>query len=455
MHRHIIVISFLEWLNWHDKGRLRVAAERLVWCAADSEASAFLCSLQFAPDFEPADDAFLIAEIAAPPRFIAGGLLWLSMEGSRFSTLSERSSRLLSPAAERMNVALAPAASGVQEAWARWKDRCHVENADQQARRLWTWAFGRAWPTDPDSPEEQCLGQVRSSWANMTELLATKPPLRDQISGTSVAAWMPMVLAAEQAGLLASEQEADWRQATRAYIASSLKSGRIAASFLQTEDAIFRQAFENLPRDRHAMIELVAVATGAHHALRIIGGQGPDIGALRKDLQTLTNLVSAAKIGERSNIVTMSLLALGRLLPGSVVVALQAPAEAPEGWASSCTEPSPVRASPSGGTDVDGGAPSCRAAGDGEPQEIGALVEPEGQEPGTGTAWPDAESGADSREDRPSPSPKSGVTLSLFPPEGNDHGNDEIVVRAKGKPNGRRGGVRKEKASPSKDRLAE
>jgi hypothetical protein len=100
---------------------------------------------------------------------------------------------------------------------------------------------------------------------------------------------------------------------------------------------------------------------------------------------------------------------------------------------------------------VDGGTPSCRAAGDGEPQEIGALGEPEGLEPGTGTALPDAEGSAESQEDRPSPSPESGVTLSLFPPEGNDDGNDEIDRRAKGKPNGPRGGVRKEKASPSKD----
>jgi hypothetical protein len=415
MHRHIVVVSFLEWLNWNDKGRLRIAAGRLVWCSADSEAEAFHGSLQFAPDFEPADDAFLIAEIAAPPRVIDGGLLWLPLEGSRFSTLSERSSRLLSPAAERMNVALGLAPASVQEVWARWKDRCRVENADQQARRLWTWAFGRAWPTDSGSPEEECLGQTRVSWANMTELLATKPPLRDQISGTSVEAWMPMVLAAERAGLLATEKDADWRKATRAYIKSSLESGRIAPSFLQTEDASFRLAFENLPRDRPAMIELVAVATGAHHALRIVGGQGPEIGALKKDLQTLTNLVSDAEIGKRSNILTMSLLALGRLLPGSAVVALLARAEAPEGWASSCTEASPERAPPNGGADVDGGDLSCLATGDSQLRTVHAEVEPAVPQSGIANAGPDADHSGDPRGERPSASQAPGVAQPRVP----------------------------------------
>jgi len=91
----------------------------------------------------------------------------------------------------------------------------------------------------------------------------------------------------------------------------------------------------------------------------------------------------------------------------------------------------------------------CLAAEDGEPQDIGAAVEPEGTGTRAGKAGPNSQRGADSRNKNP---PRAtGVTLSLFPPEGNDKGNDEPVGRATGKANGQRGGARRKKASPSKD----
>lgn len=447
MHRHVVVVSFLEWLNWHDKGGLRVAADRLVWCAVDSEASAFISSLQFAPDFETLDDAFLIAEITVPPRVIAGGLLWLALDGVKFSALSERSSRLLSPAAERMNAALGMASAVIQKAWVRWKDCSRIENADQQARRLWAWAFDRAWPTDPDRPEERWLGQTRVRLDNMTKLLATNVPLRERVSGTSAEAWMLMALAAEEAGLLDKDKDADWRRTTRAYIGSCLSSARIAPSFLRMEDDNFRQAFESLPCDRPAMIELVAIATGAHHALRIVGGQAPDIGSLEKDLQALTKLAVAAEIGETASVPTMTLLSLGRLLPGSAIVALRAREDAPAGWASCHTEVTSGGNSPNGGAFNVVGTPSSLAAEGSELDDPAATVEIEGRELVAGLASPDAERNVSSREDRPSPFSESGGTPSLFPTEGNNDGSHGGVGLSKGKPSGRRG--RKEKVSPS------
>lgn len=448
MHRHIVVVSFLEWLNWHDKGSLRIVAQRMVWVPAESEAEALICSLQFAPDLEPADDAFLIAEITAPPQMITGGLLWLPLEQARFLALSERSSRLLLPAAERMSVTLHLVAPELQEAWARWKNLCRVESADKQARRLWIWAFGQTWPIDPNSPEETCLRQTATSWDAMTKLLATNVRLREQITGTSVAAWMPMVFAAEEAGLLSKGDDADWRMATRAYIASSVRSGRIAPGFLQSDDAIFQQAFEKLPCDNPAMIELIAVATGAHHALRIIGGLEPDIGALTKDLETLTDLVSGAEMGKKKTILNMALLTLGRLLPGPAVAALQARAEAAVGWVASWMDSSPEEAPPERGNCEDGGTSSCPTAETNALFTVGAEVEAAAPERYSSTSCPDADHHMDPCDEKPSASQDPSETFSLLQLERIDEGTVAVGGAVKRKPNVRSGGNKKANGSP-------
>lgn len=333
MHRHIIVVTFLEWLNWNNKGFLRVASDRISWCQSDGAATAFLNSLQFAPDLEPADDGFLIAEIKMPPRNSGDGMLLLLLESSEFETVSERSSRLLSPAAKRMNVDLALATEDIQDAWARWRESYKDQSADQQARRIWSWAWGRPWPSIAHSSQEQFLNKTRQSLVEMTALLAENVPLREKVSGTSAEAWMHMVLAAKQGELLPSDDSADWRRATNSYITSCARSGHLAASFFLEADPAFSDAFAALPLSRIEMVELVAVAAGEHHALRLNAGHDPNFGALLTDLQNLMNLASKDQPEEQSDILTTALLAFGRMLPGSAVVALQGKADLSTGWA--------------------------------------------------------------------------------------------------------------------------
>ena len=56
-------------------------------------------------------------------------MLLLSLDGTSFEALSERSSRLLSPAAKRMNADLELAIEAIRDAWARWKARYKNESA--------------------------------------------------------------------------------------------------------------------------------------------------------------------------------------------------------------------------------------------------------------------------------------------------------------------------------------
>ena len=335
MNRHILVITFLELLNWNNKGLLRVASQRLVWCHGDGAAAAFQTSLQFAPDLEPADDAFLIANVETPPRDSGHGTLLLTLDGTKFEALSERSSRLLSPAAKRMNANLELATESIQEVWVSWKKRYTSESADQQARRIWAWAWAQSWPYDPQSTQEQLLKKIQQNLAEMSLLLAEQPDVRKRIAGTSAEAWTQMALAAKQGELLASEDVEKFRKATSAYITSCARAGQLNAAFFQNADTAFDDAYATLPLDRIEMVEFVAVATGKHHALRLNTGQEPDLEALVSDLHILSDL--AAKVGPDSQklILSTALLSLGVLLPGTAVGALMAKTDLQTGWGNS------------------------------------------------------------------------------------------------------------------------
>ena len=332
MHRHIVVITFLEWLNWNNKGLLRVAPQRLVWCQIDGVAAAFQTSLQYAPDLEPADDAFLIANVEAPPCNSGNGTFILSLDGTKFAALSERSSRLLSPASKRMNADLELAAESIQEAWVRWKERYNSDSADQQARRIWTWAWAQSWPSDPQSPQEQLIMKTKQCLVEMSRLLAEKSDVREKIAGTCAEAWVHMALAAEQKKLLSTEKDADWRKTSQPYINFCVRSGQLNATFFPKADTDFSDVFHSLPLDRSEMVEFVAVATGEHHALRLNTGQEPDLKALVSDLHILSDL--AAKDGPdwQKLILSTALLALGELLPGTAIGALMAKTSLQAGW---------------------------------------------------------------------------------------------------------------------------
>lgn len=333
MHRHIVVVTFLEWLNWNNKGILRIAPQRLVWCHVDGSSTAFQSSLQFAPDLEPADDAFLVANVKEPPRAWGNGTLLLPLDGTTFEVLSERSSRLLSPAAKRMNANLEVATENIQDMWVRWKELYNKECADQQSRRIWAWAWANPWPSDPECAEERLLMKTRNCLTKMSRLLAEKPETLEKVSGTSAEPWLHMALAAEQEKLLSPEKDADWRKTSHPYINSCVRSGKFNTTFFSKAEMAFSNAFESLPLDRIEMADFLAVAIGEHHALRLNAGQEPDVGALVSDLRILADIVAKIRPDSQKLTLSSALLALGGLLPGSAVGALMVKADTPAGWA--------------------------------------------------------------------------------------------------------------------------
>ncbi len=256
----------------------------------------------------------------------------LILEDTKFEVLSERSYRLLSSAAKRMNVNLVLATKSIQDAWLTWKERYNSECADQQSRRIWAWAWAHTWPSDPQSAHEQLLRKSRKCIAEMSRLLSEKPDLREKIAGTSAEAWMHMALAAEQGELLASEDDADWRRATRAYITSCARTGQLNAAFFQNADPAFSNAFKALPLDRIEMAEILALAIGEHHALRLNTGQEPDLGALVSDLRILADIVAKVRPDSQKLTLSTALLALGGLLPGTAVGALITKTDLQTGW---------------------------------------------------------------------------------------------------------------------------
>ncbi|MCW1919224.1 hypothetical protein NX862_10685 [Rhodobacter sp. KR11] len=346
MARHLFVLTFLEWLAWCGKGELRVAPGRLVWAAPDHEA--VRCSLSFAPDLEPADDGFLLAEVILPPRVAEAGQVWLSFEGARFEALSERSFRLLCSAAERMHIPFHLASADVQAVWSAWKDNHRVETAHLQARRLWCWALGADWPAGKSTPEVASLGRASGLWEEMTALLSSEADLRVKIAGTSMAAWIPMVRMAEKQGLLPQGETAPWRPATRPYFNASCAARRPAPHFIAWQDPLCHEALDALPLDHGAMVELMAVATGAHHALRVSSGQEPDIAAWTEDLQNLQAMAKKAKGFEARQALTLALVSLGQLLPQSAVAALVAQGKVPAGWAVASPVPQRHATNPKG-----------------------------------------------------------------------------------------------------------
>lgn len=332
-HPHLVVVSYLEWLNWNSRGLLRVSPQRIVWCGDDDRAGAALSSLQFAPDLEPADDAFLIAQIMYPPSRVDGGMLSVLLDGSQFQALSERSHRLMSPTATRMNVDLSVAGDRIQDMWARWKDQYAVESCDAQARRVWRWAWAKKWPSDPLGPHNQSLSKTVQTLAEMTRLFTKDIRIHDRYAETSAESWLRMALAAEAKGLLSADDTADWRLATKAYFTSFMRAKELASTFFQEGNVAFEDALATLPLEREQMIELLSVAVGQHHALRLNIGRDPDLEALWSDLRSLIGLMSTNQSDQQSIIVSKALLAFGRLLPGSAIVAFQAKTDLPIGWA--------------------------------------------------------------------------------------------------------------------------
>ncbi|ASP23735.1 hypothetical protein ANTHELSMS3_04636 (plasmid) [Antarctobacter heliothermus] len=445
MNRHIVVITFLELLNWNSKGLLRVASQRLVWCHVDGAAAAFQSSLQFAPDLEPADDAFLIANVETPPRDSGNGTLLLPLDGTKFEVLSERSSRLLSPAAKRMNANLELAIESIQDAWVSWKKRYNSESADQQSRRIWAWAWANPWPSDPQSPQEQLLRNSKKCIAEMSRLLAEKPDLREKIAGTSAEAWMHMALAAEQGELLASEDDAEWRRATRAYITSCARTGQLNAAFFQNADTIFSNAFDALPLDRVEMVELVATAIGEHHALRLNTGQEPDLEALVSDLRILSDLAAKDGPDRQKLIISTALLTLGGLLPGTAVGALMVKTDLQAGWGTTLLQGNKEQEIAEDGMQTVSPGNSAVTL----PHSI-AVSEAIDNESGPSGAKPEAVAVAVDRETEPQPSMVS-ATVAPLESKAEDDGHAASTKKSRPKPGTKPRNKKKQTSTSSED----
>lgn len=344
MNRHLIVITFLEWLNWNAKGTLRVAPGRLIWCSGDAATGAVLGSLRLAPDLEPADDSFLLAEVNAAPSDAGFGNLLLPLKSTRFEALCERSTRLLEPSAKRMAVDLALAAEDIREVWRDWKDAYRLDIANQQARRIWSWAWGHPWSFSAECREELLLREAQQIENELKEVTIENASRLDPFIGTTAESWVRMILAADRSELLAPEKDALWRNATNAYILSCKRAGRLGASFLPMSDKTFSDALNSLPLNKPEMVKRLAVATGEHHALRLTAGQVPDPSALLADIQTLVELPSSDTPDTSKGNASTALLVLGRSMPGAAIIALLQSSDIIPGWLNRLFEESDLKA---------------------------------------------------------------------------------------------------------------
>ncbi len=332
MSRHLIAISYLEWLNWNLKGVLRVTPGRLVWFDTSTVVTAVEESLRLASDLEPADDGFLLAYPCVPPFRIGSGSALLSIDGTTFEALSERSVRLLSPTAKRMDLELTLADSEIQDAWVTWKKTYFFESLNQQARRIWSWAWERPWPTSSDSTEESLLSKARTMQTEMMEPPVEDAALVNRVTGTGAEAWARMILAARQRQLLASD-DASWLGATNSYLGACKKFGHASATFLPMDDDTLADALGVLPLEKAEMVQLLAVATGEHHAKRLADEDEPDFDALELDLRTLARIVPDDSLETGWAQLSVALIALGLALPGAAVVGLLQSRMRQKGWA--------------------------------------------------------------------------------------------------------------------------
>ncbi|WP_126053376.1 hypothetical protein [Sphingomonas sp. S-NIH.Pt1_0416] len=322
MDRHLIAITYLEWLNWGARGCLRVAPERIVWTTEVTESEALTTSLNAAPDLDPADDAFLLATVTRAPalsEFRSG--LDLPFKGTQFEALSERSHRLLNPTATRMHAELAIASLPLQDAWLQWKRYYRNRSTQLRADRLLDWVWDHSPSRLSKSDATQLLDAIDEFERMIADRTKSNPDYMQSISGSDAYAWFCMASYASDQGILDMSEDASWKDPVNKYINASRQRAAIDRCFYRTDDALFAAAISELARERERVWMPLALAIAKHHSERVSSGQNLDFRAFADDLARFIGSTGHETDFKKQNDgLSLAIMALARNLPDEAVL---------------------------------------------------------------------------------------------------------------------------------------
>ncbi len=334
MDRHLIAITYLEWLNLGARGCLRVAPERIVWTTEVTASEALTISLNAAPDLDPADDAFLLATVTRAPALSEfRSRLDLSFKGTQFEALSERSHRLLNPTATRMHAELAIASTPLQDAWLQWKRYYRNRSKQLRADRLLDWA----WDHSPTQLSKSGATQLLDTIGEFERMIAyrtkSNPDYMQSISGSDAYAWFCMASYASDQGILDTSEDASWKDPVNKYIKASRQRAAIDPCFYRTDDALFAAAISELARESETVSMPLALAIAKHHSERVSSGQNLNFGAFVDDLVRFINSFgSEIDFNKQNDSLSLAIMALARSLPDEAVLEITNDPEFRPGW---------------------------------------------------------------------------------------------------------------------------
>lgn len=334
MDRHLIAITYLEWLNWGARGCLRVAPERIVWTTEVTESEALTTSLNAAPDLDPADDAFLLATVTKAPalsEFRSG--LDLPFKGTQFEALSERSHRLLNPTATRMHAELTIASLPLQDAWLQWKRYYRNRSTQLRAERLLDWV----WDHSPSRLSKSEATQLRDAVDEFERMIADRtksnPDYMQSISGSNAYAWFCMASYASDQGILDMSEDASWKDPVNKYIKASRQRAAIDPCFYRTDDPLFAAAISEFAREREKVWMPLALAIAKHHSERVTSGQKLDFRAFVEDLARFVDSTGReTDFKKRNDGLFLLIMAFARSLPDEAVLEITKDPQFRPGW---------------------------------------------------------------------------------------------------------------------------
>lgn len=334
MDRHLIAITYLEWLNWGARGCLRAAPERIVWATEVTESEALTASLNAAPDLDPADDAFLLATVTRAPALseLRSGID-LSFNGTQFEALSERSHRLLNLTATRMHVELAIGSRPLQDAWLQWKRYYRTRSTRLRADRLLDWVWNDSQSRLSKSDATQLLDVIGEFERMIADRTKSNPDYMQSISGSDAYAWFCMASYASDQGILDMSEDASWKDPVNKYIKASRQRAAIDRCFYRTDDPLFAAAIGELEREREKVSMPLALAIAKHHSERVSSGQNLDFRSFVNDLSRFIDSIGPETDSkQRNDDLSLAIMALARTLPDEAVLEITKDPEFRPGW---------------------------------------------------------------------------------------------------------------------------
>ena len=140
----MFVVTYQEWLNWIETGRIRCNSSRIVPQNDLKINESFAISMNAAPDVSTINDqAYVVARLKAKYEdYIApvsspslDGTVWLKLEAvEQFMPVTERGGRLIKADARRAWVRIGEAS--YQSSWESWTNEARQDGADKRGRML-------------------------------------------------------------------------------------------------------------------------------------------------------------------------------------------------------------------------------------------------------------------------------------------------------------------------------